>query len=84
MNFENFYSDHNNQYAVKVARDFTNKNKAKMQANGLIIMGKSGVGKTHLAGAIANRLRNKKNRIYKKNYVGRNIQNLNFEHFYSH
>ena len=32
------------------------KNKAKIQANGLIITGKSGVGKTHLAGAIANRL----------------------------
>ena len=56
MNFENFYSDQNNQYAVKVARDFTNKKKKKIQANGLIITGKSGVGKTHLAGAIANRL----------------------------
>ena len=56
LNFENFYSDQNNQYAIKVARDFTSKNKANIQANGLIITGKSGVGKTHLAGAIANRL----------------------------
>jgi len=56
LNFENFYSDQNNQYALKVARDFTNKNKAKIQANGLIITGKSGVGKTHLAAAIANKL----------------------------
>lgn len=56
LNFENFYSDQNNQYAIKVARDFTSKNKVNIQANGLIITGKSGVGKTHLAGAIANRL----------------------------
>lgn len=56
LNFENFNTDKNNQYAVKVAKDYTNKNKDEMQANGLIITGKSGVGKTHLAGAIANRL----------------------------
>lgn len=56
LNFENFYSDQNNQYTVKVVRDFTNKNKANIQANGLIITGESGVGKTHLAGAIANKL----------------------------
>lgn len=56
LNFENFYSDKNNQYAIKVAKDYTNKNKTNMQANGLIITGMSGVGKTHLAGAIANRL----------------------------
>ncbi|MBR3324515.1 MAG: ATP-binding protein [Clostridia bacterium] len=56
MNFENFYSDQNNKYAVKVANDFTNKSKTNMQSNGLIITGKSGVGKKHLAGAIANKL----------------------------
>lgn len=56
LNFENFYSNQNNQYAVKVAKDYTNKNKTNMQANGLIITGTSGLGKTHLAGAIANRL----------------------------
>ena len=56
LNFENFYLDHNNQYAVKVARDYIEKNKVNMQANGLIITGESGVGKTHLAAAIANKL----------------------------
>ena len=30
LNFENFYSDQNNQYAIKVARDFTSKNKANV------------------------------------------------------
>ena len=56
MNFENFYLNQNNQYAVQVARDYVGKNKDNVQTNGLIITGKSGVGKTHLAAAIANRL----------------------------
>ncbi len=56
MNFENFYLNQNNQYAVQVARDYVYKNKDNVQTNGLIITGKSGVGKTHLAAAIANRL----------------------------
>jgi DNA replication protein DnaC len=56
QNFENFHVDSNNEYAVKVAMDYINKSKYKMQASGLIIMGKSGVGKTHLAAAIANKL----------------------------
>ena len=56
LNFENFYVDSNNEYVVKVASDYINKSIDKMQANGLIITGKSGVGKTHLAAAIANRL----------------------------
>jgi DNA replication protein DnaC len=56
QNFENFNVNSNNEYAVKVARDYINKSKDKMQASGLIIMGKSGVGKTHLAAAIANKL----------------------------
>lgn len=55
-NFNNFQINSNNQYAVKVANDYINKNKAELQANGLIIMGKSGVGKTHLAATIANKL----------------------------
>jgi len=56
LNFENFYLSSNNEYAVNVAKDYADKNKPDIQANGLIIMGKSGVGKTHLAGAIANKL----------------------------
>lgn len=56
QNFENFYVDSNNEYAVKVASDYIRKNIDKMQAKGLIITGKSGVGKTHLAAAIANKL----------------------------
>ena len=56
MNFENFYSDQNNKNAVKMANDYINKNKDKILSNGLIIMGESGVGKTHLAAAIANKL----------------------------
>lgn len=55
-NFNNFQINSNNQYAVKVANDYINKNNSKLQSNGLIIMGKSGVGKTHLAAAIANKL----------------------------
>ena len=56
MNFVNFYIDSNNEYAVKIAKDYIYKNKDKVQANGLIITGKSGVGKTHLVAAIANKL----------------------------
>lgn len=56
LNFENFYVDSNNEYVVKVASDYINKSIYKIQADGLIITGKSGVGKTHLAAAIANRL----------------------------
>ena len=54
--FENFYIDSNNEYAVKVAKDYIEKSKSQMQNNGLIIIGKSGVGKMHLAAAIANKL----------------------------
>jgi len=56
QNFENFYVDSNNEYAVKVASDYISKSIDKKQVNGLIITGKSGVGKTHLAAAIANKL----------------------------
>lgn len=55
-NFNNFQINSNNQYAVKVVNDYINKNNSKLQSNGLIIMGKSGVGKTHLAAAIGNKL----------------------------
>lgn len=56
LNFENFIIDLNNKNAVKMANDYINKNKDKILSNGLIIMGESGVGKTHLAAAIANKL----------------------------
>lgn len=56
LNFENFSIDLNNKNAVKMANDYINKNKDKILSNGLIIMGESGVGKTHLAAAIANKL----------------------------
>ena len=56
LNFENFIIDLNNKNAVKMANDYINKNKDKILSNSLIIMGESGVGKTHLAAAIANKL----------------------------
>ena len=56
LNFENFDINSNNEIAVKVAKDYINKNIEEVQANGLIITGESGVGKTHLAASIANRL----------------------------
>ena len=56
LNFENFSIDLNNKNAVKMANNYINKNKDKILSNGLIIMGESGVGKTHLAAAIANKL----------------------------
>lgn len=56
QNFENFHSNLANELAVKVAKDYTNKCISKIQNNGMIITGESGVGKTHLAAAIANRL----------------------------
>lgn len=55
-NFENFDINLENEIAVKVAKDYTNKCIQKMQSTGLIITGKSGVGKTHLAASIANKL----------------------------
>lgn len=56
LNFENFNINSGNEIAVKVANDYTNKSKEKMQKEGLIITGKSGIGKTHLAASIANKL----------------------------
>ena len=56
LNFENFNINSENEMAVKVAKDYTNKSIEKMQNDGLIITGESGVGKTHLAASIANKL----------------------------
>ena len=56
QNFENFNINLENEMAVKVAKAYTNKSIEKMQNDGLIITGESGVGKTHLAASIANKL----------------------------
>lgn len=56
QNFENFDINSENEIAVEVARDYTNKSIEEMQSEGLIITGESGLGKTHLAASIANKL----------------------------
>ena len=56
LNFENFNINSGNEIAVKVANDYTNKCITKVQTKGLIITGESGLGKTHLAASIANKL----------------------------
>ena len=56
LNFENFNSNSENELAIAIAKDYVNKNITSVNTNGLIIMGESGVGKTHLAASIANRL----------------------------
>ena len=56
QNFENFNINSENEMALKVAKDYTDKSIEKMQSEGLIITGESGVGKTHLAASIANKL----------------------------
>ena len=56
VNFENFNINSGNEKAVKVANDYTNKCITKVQTKGLIITGESGLGKTHLAASIANKL----------------------------
>ena len=57
--FETFIITENNEKEVEIAKDFTEKCINKNQKNGLIITGKSGVGKTHLATAILNILTEK-------------------------
>lgn len=57
--FDNFIITEINKKEVEVAKDFTEKCINKNQKNGLIITGKSGVGKTHLATAILNKLTEK-------------------------
>ena len=56
LNFENFNSNSENELAIAIAKDYVNKNITSTNTNGLIIMGESGVGKTHLAASIANKL----------------------------
>ena len=56
LNFENFNSNSENELAIAIAKDYVNKNIKSECTNGLIIMGESGVGKTHLAASIANKL----------------------------
>ena len=56
LNFENFNINSGNEIAVKVANDYTDKCITKIQTKGLIITGESGLGKTHLAASIANKL----------------------------
>lgn len=56
LNFENFNSNSENELAIAIAKDYANKNITSADTKGLIIMGESGVGKTHLAASIANRL----------------------------
>ena len=56
MNFENFNINQDNENAVEVAKDYTKKSIAEKQTEGLIITGESGLGKTHLAASIANKL----------------------------
>ena len=57
--FENFIITKTNKKEIEIAKDFTDKCINKNQKNGLIITGKSGVGKTHLATAILNELTEK-------------------------
>ena len=57
--FDNFIITETNKKEVEIAKDFTEKCINKNQKNGLIITGKSGVGKTHLATAILNKLTEK-------------------------
>ena len=57
--FDNFIITEINKKEVEIAKDFTEKCINKNQKNGLIITGKSGVGKTHLATAILNKLTEK-------------------------
>lgn len=56
LNFENFNRNSENELAIEIAKDYVNKNITSAKNNGLIIMGESGVGKTHLAASIANKL----------------------------
>ena len=57
--FENFIITKTNKKEIEIAKDFTDKCINKNQKNGLIITGKSGTGKTHLATAILNELTEK-------------------------
>ena len=55
-NFENYNAKLVNRKAVEIVKDYTKKCIEGSEANGMIITGASGIGKTHLAAAIANKL----------------------------
>lgn len=55
-NFENFNINVYNEKSVEIAKDFIDKIIKNDATDGLIITGKSGVGKTHLAASIAKKL----------------------------
>ena len=57
--FKNFIITEINKKEIEIAKDFTQKCINKKQKDGFIITGKSGVGKTHLATAILNKLTEK-------------------------
>ena len=55
-NFENFKTNSSNKNAVEMIKDYTNKCINNALNKGIIITGESGVGKTHLASSVANKL----------------------------
>lgn len=55
-NFENYNKALVNSLDVEIIEDYTKKCIEENQTNGMIITGESGIGKTHLASAIANKL----------------------------
>ena len=55
-NFENYNARLVNRKAVEIVKDYTKKCIEGSETNGMIITGASGIGKTHLAAAIANKL----------------------------
>ena len=54
--FENFKTSSVNEKEINIAKNYTQKCLTQKQDKGLIISGEFGVGKTHLAAAIANEL----------------------------
>ena len=51
--FANFHADEDSQSAFDVCREYANRDLFKGRKNGLILLGSNGVGKTHLAAAVA-------------------------------
>lgn len=51
--FANFHADSSNQAAFDVCRNYANRDLFKSRKNCLLLLGSNGVGKTHLAAAIA-------------------------------